>query len=138
MINKKKVRLMTRTAIYEKNTGHDDMPMAKYYKGDYVSLHMWNTAVAVTIAYLIIFFLVVACNFENVVYNLTNINYAALIAIMAVAYAAAQAIFLIAAYIVFSYKYSQSTTRIKIYQNRLHKIFMMNKEDRKKKGGTQA
>lgn len=138
MINKNKVRLMTRTAIYEKNTGHEDMPKAKYYKSDYVSMHMWNTVVAVTVAYLIIFFLVVACNFERVVYNLTNINYTALIVIMAVAYAAAQAVFLIVSYIVFSYKYTRSQTRIRKYQNRLHKIFLMNREDRKKKGGTRV
>ncbi len=54
---------------------------------------------------------------------------------MATAYAAMMIFFLLVAYFVYSYKYVEAENGIKIYQSRLHKIFLMNKEDRKRKGG---
>ena len=72
MINKRKVRLMTRTAMYEKHECSNDINKAKYYKSDYVGLHMWTTAIAVTIAYIIILMLVMSCNFEFIINNLTG------------------------------------------------------------------
>ncbi len=135
MINKRKVRLMTRTAMYEKHECSEDVPKAKYYKSDYVGLHMWTTAVAVTAAYIIILLLIIACNFEYFVNNLTKLNYTLLVVIMATAYAAMMIFFLLVAYFVYSYKYVEAENGIKIYQSRLHKIFLMNKEDRKRKGG---
>ena len=58
MINKRKVRLMARTAMYLKHEGTEDIPKSKYYRKDYVSLHMWLTAIAVTIAYFLLLILI--------------------------------------------------------------------------------
>lgn len=135
MVNKRKVRLMTRTAMYEKHEGKNDITKAKYYKNDYVGLHMWTTAVAVTVAYVIILLLVIACNFEFIINNLTNMNYTVLGVILIMAYAALMTLFLLIAYFVYSYQYVEAENGIKIYQNRLHKIYLMNKADRKRKGG---
>ena len=74
MISKRKVRLMSRTAMYEKNQCSHSFAKAKYYKNDYVGLHMWTTAIAVTIAYFIILALAVACNFEWLINRLTDMN----------------------------------------------------------------
>lgn len=121
--------------MYEKHECGDDIPKAKYYKSDYVGLHMWTTAVAVTVAYIIILLLITACNFEYIVNNLTKMNYTVLTVILVTAYAALMVFFLLVAYFVYSYKYVEAENGIKIYQSRLHKIFLMNKEDRKRKGG---
>lgn len=135
MVNKRKVRLMARTNMYEVHEGINDLPKAKYYKNDYVSLHMWTTAIAVTAAYFLILLLVAVCNFENIINSLTSMNYTVLLVILVMSFIAMQVIFLIIAYFVFSYRYVEAENGIKIYQNRLHKIFLMNKEDMKKKGG---
>ena len=135
MISKRKVRLMTRTAIYEKNQCAQSLPKAKYYKSDYVGLHMWTTAIAVTVAYFIILMLVFACNFEWFINKLTDINYAAFAAILIASYAALMALFMVVAYLVFSYRYVEAENDIKIYQNRIHKIFLMNKAELRNKGG---
>ena len=42
MLDKRKIRLMTRAAIYEKNYGEEDFKISSYYKKDYSSL---NTSV---------------------------------------------------------------------------------------------
>ena len=45
------------------------------------------------------------------------------------------AVFLLIAYFVYSYRYVEAENDIKVYQNRIHKIFLMNKADMKNKGG---
>lgn len=135
MINKRKVRLMARTAMYEKHECNSDLPKAKYYKNSYVGLQMWITAVAVTIAYFIIFLLVIACNFEYFINNLTEINYTVLGIIALMCYIAMQALFLLMAYIIYNYKFAEAEHGIKVYQRRLRKILEMNREDQKRKGG---
>lgn len=135
MINKRKVRLMARTAMFEQHECSKDLPKVKYYKSDYVGLHMWTTAISVTVAYFLILLLVIACNFEYFINNLTHMNYTVLAVILILAYAAFMVFFLLIAYFVYSYKYVEAENSIKIYQNRLHKIFLLNKEDRKRKGG---
>ncbi|MGN0374533.1 MAG: hypothetical protein ACI4EN_03470 [Butyrivibrio sp.] len=135
MVNKRKVRLMARTAMYEKHEGGKDLPKAAFYKSDYVSLHMWCTAIAVTLAYILIAALIIACNFEYIVNNLTHLNYTVLAVISVMIYIAMMTFFLLVSYFVYSYRFIEAENGIKIYQNRLHKIFLMNKEDRKRKGG---
>lgn len=88
MINKRKVRLMARTAMYLKHEGTEDIPKSKYYRKDYVSLHMWLTAIAVTIAYFLLLILIACCNFENLINRLTTMNYTVLLVVIILGYIA--------------------------------------------------
>ncbi len=137
MINKRKVRLMTRTAMYEKHEGVKDLPKAKYYKGDYVRFNMWKTAIALTMAYLLILFLVGLYNFEYIILNLTLINYTTLGITIAMIYIGLMILFLLIAYFVYSIGYDRAEKGINLYTKRLQKIFQLNKSDKrqKKKGG---
>lgn len=51
MLDKRKVRLMTRTAIYEKQYGDEDFKIGSYYQKDYSSLNTWITIIWITIGY---------------------------------------------------------------------------------------
>ena len=135
MVNKRKVRLMTRTAMYEKHEGETDLSKASYYKTDYVAIQMWFTAIAVTFAYILIIALIIACNFEYIVNNLTDLNYKALAVVLIMSYIALMTLYMLISYFIYSYRFVEAENGIKIYQNRLHKIFLMNREDRKRKGG---
>jgi uncharacterized membrane protein YjgN (DUF898 family) len=136
MVNKRKVRLMSRTAMYEKHEGSSDLPKAAFYKSDYVAVKMWCTAIAVTIAYILILCLVVACNFEYAISHLTDMNYGLLALVVGLIYVAIMVVYMLISYFIYSYRFVEAENGIKIYQNWLHKIFLMNKEDRKRKGGT--
>ncbi len=50
MLNEKKIRLMTRTAIYEKREGKEDLKVNSYCGSDYVRFNMLKTLIGVTIA----------------------------------------------------------------------------------------
>ena len=133
MINKRKVRLMARTAMYLKHGGVEDLPKAKYYKSDYVGLYMWLTAIAVTVAYFLILFLIACYNFEYIINHLTSINYTVLVVMLIMTYVLMMSVFLVIGYFVYSRRYTMAENGIRVYQNRLKKIFQLNKADRKKK-----
>ena len=133
MINKRKVRLMARTAMYLKHEGVEDLPKAKYYKSDYVGLYMWLTAIAVTVAYFLILFLIACYNFEYIINHLTSINYTVLVVMVIMTYVLMMSVFLVIGYFVYSRRYTMAENGIRVYQNRLKKIFQLNKADRKKK-----
>ena len=115
MINKRKVRLMARTAMYLKHEGTEDIPKSKYYRKDYVSLHMWLTAIAVTIAYFLLLILIACCNFESLINRLTTMNYTVLLVVIILGYIAMMLIFMFIAYFVYSYRYTESENGIKVY-----------------------
>ena len=133
MINKRKVRLMARTAMYLKHEGVEDLPKAKYYKSDYVGLDMWPTAIAVTVGYFLILFLIACYNFEYIINHLTSINYTVLVVMLIMTYVLMMSVFLVIGYFVYSRRYTMAENGIRVYQNRLKKIFQLNKADRKKK-----
>lgn len=133
MINKRKVRLMARTAMYLRHEGAEDIPKSRYYRKDYVSLHMWLTAIAVTAAYFLILFLTACYNFEYIINHLTDTNYTVLVILLVMTYILMMAVFLVAGYFVYSHRYTVAENGIRVYQGRLQKIYQLNKADRKKK-----
>ena len=57
MLDEKKVKLMTRMALYEEQQGREDLKVSAYYRKDYTSLHTLAiivTAIAIVAAYLAI------------------------------------------------------------------------------------
>lgn len=58
MLDRRKVRLMTKMALYEQKEGKEDMKISAYYKKDYVSLNMIGTFIWTTIGYICLIVLV--------------------------------------------------------------------------------
>lgn len=54
MLNEKRLKLMTRMAIYESNDGKEDFKISEYYQKDYVSLNTWKSVIWITVGYAII------------------------------------------------------------------------------------
>ena len=60
MLDKRKIRLMTRMALYEQGKGAEDMKISAYYKKDYVSMKMIATFIWTTIGYACAMLLILA------------------------------------------------------------------------------
>ena len=68
MINeegKKKIRLMTRIAIYEKTEGKRNEPVAKYFRSDYIGMKILGAIICSTVVFFIIIGLYLLCNSER-------------------------------------------------------------------------
>lgn len=122
MINEKKVRLMTRMAIYESNEGKEDLEINTYSKKDYMSYHTITTVILVTIAYIIIVG-IGAFTFLDVILSHMSFTFILLFAIFAVAiYLALVISYGVGASKHYEKKYEESRKRIKLFRRDLIRI----------------
>ncbi len=130
MLNERKVRLMTQLAIYEKNGGHEDIKLSKYFKSDYARLQTLKTAVAVTVSYLSLVAIIIAYRMEYLIENALELDYAAMGKQILGCYIVVMAVYLIAAMLGYSWHYRVSRKRLAKYFRMLRKLnHMYNVED---------
>lgn len=122
MLNNRKVRLMTKLAIYEQKTGKDDIRLAKYYKSDYARLQVLKTAIAVTISYLCLIVIGVIYKMQYILNNALDINYPALGKKLLGIYLAIMAVYLIFTALGYSIHYSASRKKLARYFRMLRKL----------------
>ena len=126
MLDKRKIRLMTKMAIYEKKYGEEDIKISGYYKKDYSSLNTWITLFWVSAGYLLAAALLVLCGADAILEGLTFLKLLVLIAIAAGAYFALLIIYGIGSGKFYRRKHTQAKQRVKKYyrdMSRLEKIY---------------
>ena len=82
MIDKRKVRLMTRAAIYEKRYGEEDIKITGYYQKDYSSLNTWITLIWVTAGFFLLAALMFLAGGESLIEGITVVKLLILAAIV--------------------------------------------------------
>jgi hypothetical protein len=122
LIDKEKIRLMSKLAIYEKNYGTIDEKINGYYKSDYVYLQNWWARISAAIAGFIIvgMFLLYKIFIEKVDifdldYKLYGIRIGIFILILIVFYS------FLSSY-VYNKRYEESQKRIKNYLEMLKQL----------------
>lgn len=126
MLDKNKIRLMTKSAVYEKNQGEEDLKITSYYKKDYASLSTWITLIWITAGYILAGGIVLLCFGESLMEDLTIMKLAILIAVAAGAYLSLLIIYGICAGNFYSRKYSRAKKRVKKYMRDLSKLERIN------------
>ncbi|MBP5249683.1 MAG: hypothetical protein J6Z46_06730 [Lachnospiraceae bacterium] len=78
MINNRKVRLMTRLAIFEESEGKEDLKLGQYFRRDYIRLQIFKNIIAVTIGFALLVGLYMGYEIEFLVKEAVNIDYFAM------------------------------------------------------------
>ena len=126
MLDQKKIRLMTKMAIYEKNYGKEDIKISGYYKKDYTSLNTWATLIWITFGYLLVAALVFLCGADALLENLNFVKLLIIVAMAAGAYFALLIAYGVGSGKFFRKKHAQAKQRVKKYYrdlSRLEKIY---------------
>lgn len=125
MLNEEKIILMTKLASYEKHEGKESMAISKYFRGDYISLHLLKSVVLATIAYAIGLGLYLLYNMEDLLEELYTLDFA----YMARNFISAYVIFVVAycclTYLIFTYRYVKAQKSIRRYYHNLKKLNAM-------------
>lgn len=125
MINEEKIILMTHLAVYEKDEGKRTMSVGKYFRGDYISLHLLRTVLSGTFAFLIglgVYFLYF---YEDILMNLYTIDFAALAKNVIAYYVGFLVIYGLLTYIVFTVRFIKAKKSIRGYYQKLKKLNSM-------------
>lgn len=122
MVNKNKVRLMARTAIYEKHNGKEDFKVTAYGSSDYIRFNLLKTLVGITISVLLASFVYVLYSSEDVFQIFFKLDLQALGRLVIVAYILSLGVYVIVSILYYQYNYSKAKKRVKHYNKNLIKI----------------
>ena len=128
MLNEKKIALMTKMAIYEQKEGRKSLPMSKYYRSDYISLRIINTAIVTTIAFFLIAGLAVLVNVEKLLDELVSMDLMKIGKNILIAYIVVILFQTAMTYIVYSYRFKKYRKGL---NGNLKKLYAINKQESK-------
>lgn len=107
MISEKKVKLMTKVAIEEKNNHRNIDSAANSFKADYITINMVYVAITTTIGYVLAVALYALGNLEHLLVDISGTDFPKLIAQVSKYYFICLAVFLVIALIFYSIKYDK-------------------------------
>ncbi len=130
MLNNKKIRVMTKLALYELKGGKEDIRMGKFYKTDYVRLQVLKTAVSVTLGYALILLMIGMYKAEYIISKAVSLNFVLIGQNILGFYIMILAVFVISSIIGYSIKYDNSRKHLSKYYKSLKKLSNIYREEK--------
>lgn len=131
MLNEKRLKLMTRMAIYENHDGKEDFKISEYYQKDYASLNTWKSIIWVTIGYAIIIGAILLI-FLDKIFNVTTISGLLVIAgAIVTGYFMVIVITGIIAHDFYKKKHMEARKRVKRFNNNLTRLGRMYEKEKR-------
>ena len=131
MINRDRVRTMTRLAIYEEGQGVQDDKMNGYFKNDYIVSHLVGSFISGTIAFLFVVVLYCSYYYDTLMIRVFENRIAGLVTTAVTLYAAFMIFFIAVTFFVYKQRFNATRGRINRYRKRLdHLKESYDREDR--------
>lgn len=131
MLNEERISVMTRMASYEASEGKRDILVKQYYRKDYVSYQMIRTFISSTISFGILFLFWLIYSMESIMEKLTEMDLIQLGTSVLIWYAVFVAIYQVIALLVYNWKYTKATARIKTYHADIKKVIKLQEKEEK-------
>jgi len=126
MLNFKKIRLMTKLAVYEKKEGKEDIYLSKYYKTDYVRFQVLKSVLSATVGYALILAMIAMYKMEYLVKNVITLNYKLIGMYVLGFYIMTVTVYGLGSLVFYSFKYDASRKKLSRYfklLKRLEKLY---------------
>ena len=131
MVNRDRVRTMTRLAIYEEGQGIQDDKMNGYFKNDYIVSHLVRSFVSGTIAFLLIVVMYCCYYYDTLLIRVFENRISGIVTTAITLYAAFMIFFLAVTFFVYRWRFNATRGRLNRYRRRLdHLKESYDKEDR--------
>ena len=127
MLDEKRVKLMTKLALYEETQGKDDFKVSEYYRKDYVGMHMICTFLWVTIGYVCLAGLLALAGMDAII---SKMSVGFLITLMIVAFVLL-ILFLSLTSRIYNKKHQHARNRVKMYNHDLIKLLKMYEKEKR-------
>jgi hypothetical protein len=122
MLNKEKIRWMTKASIYEKREGKTDLRRNEYFLGDYVRGHLLRNLIGITISYILIVGIYMLYKMEDIFTMAANLQIGVLLKEMLLVYLIFVIIYTGIGIILYTWRYQMSRKRLKKYYRMLRLI----------------
>ena len=124
MLDERKVKLMTKLALYEETHGKEDFKISSYYRKDYASLH-------VIYAFLCLVGVLLLAGVENIMGNLSNGLIIFLFLIILAGYVGVVIVYCGIASHIYNEKHKKARKRVKRYNHNLIQLLKMYEKEKR-------
>ncbi len=131
MLDEKKIKLMTRMALYEQTQGASDLKVSAYYRKDYVSIHRLYAFFWVTLGYVGLVALVFLGGFDFWMEKMSVQSMIFLGIVAVVGYLAALIGYLVTASFIYDRKHQDARMRVKKYNHDLTRLLKIYEKEKK-------
>lgn len=129
MLNQRKIRLMSRLAIYEGKEGKEDIKLSKFFKTDFVRYKTIKSIVAVTFGYLTVLVMIMLYYGDFLVKEAVRLDYVLLGRIILAGYAGVVVLYVIVSLIGYNLYYTNSRKKLSKYFKLLRRLRNIYKEE---------
>lgn len=129
MLNERKIRLMTKLAVFEEKEGKEDIKLIKYYKNDFVRYQLIKTMLSVTLGYALILIMIVFYKIEFLITKIIELDYIAIGKTVLGVYVILLTLYILISLIGYSLKFEASRKKINQYMKNLKMLRKFYKEE---------
>lgn len=131
MLNEKKVKAMTKMAMYESGQGAEDIKINSYYKSDYVSFKTLVAIIWMTIGYVMLVILGAGMFLDEILEQM-SVNFLVIFIMVIVSmYLAFVLLYAMGASHFYKKKYSDSRQRLKEFNHYLTRLNRMYEKEKR-------
>lgn len=131
MIDKSRIKLMTKMACYDQKLSEEDTDIYGYFKKDYVSFKTLTTALWITFAYAVIIIAGAFCYIDKLFKNLSIGKLIMICVIIVAVYVILIVAYCVGAHKFYKKKYMNSKRRIKKYYKQIVHLQRMYVKEKK-------
>lgn len=122
MIDEQKVLRMTKMAYYESHGGKKDKAVARYFRGDYVGLHLLISFMTITAAFLAVIAAYLCFNFEEFMATIYTVDLLGIAKKLLFYYCSALVVYLLITYVVYQIRYRKARRRLNMFLGLLERL----------------
>lgn len=130
MLDRSKVKLMTKLALYEQTQGKEDFKISEYYRKDYVGLHSICSFLWVTVGYICVWMLILLAGFDLIVGHMSLLLMLIMMLVAVVGYVVILAIYAGVTSYVYNQKHKDARQRVKMYNHDLIKLLKLYEKEK--------
>ena len=119
MIDKSRIKLMTKMACYDQKLSEEDTETYGYFKKDYISLRTLTSALWISLAYAIIVVAGIFCYIDRIINNMSIGKLIMMVVIIFATYIVLLVGYCVCAHRFYKKKYTNAKKRIKRYYKQI-------------------
>ena len=131
MLDERKVKLMTRLALYDQTQGKEDFKISEYYRKDYAGVHIIYTVLWVTVGYALAWMLAMIAGLDTLMEKASTVLLLTLIFAAIVGYVVVLVVYIAVASHLYNKKHQEARQRVKRYNHILTRLLKMYEKETK-------
>ena len=131
MLDERKVKLMTKLAMYEETQGKEDFKISEYYRKDYAGMHTICSVIWVTIGYVCAVAMIMLAGLESLMSKMSGGLIVTLGIAIVVGYVVVVIVYAVVTSHIYNEKHKNARQRVKRYNHNLTRLLKMYEKENK-------